>query len=226
MPAILKRKRQLQRKKNITRPKWYLDIKIFRPSKQFRWTEKERKLLYEMRVIKEMSITAIQRYFRKKYDIPYDSTDDQFTNTRLHNQIRMARAIMDNRCHHCRRKLRKKDLKRYEDNKRNGRSNDLKLCLSCHETNEKYKKERREDILKKGICPECLKRKVIKGHTTCKKCLSLPQRKRYVDNMCGSCGKYPINKERSHALCTKCLEKNRYYSQRYRYNKKGKLHVK
>lgn len=221
MPKVYNKKRQLQKKKKITRPEWYLDVKIFRPYKQFRWTEKERKQLYKMRVIDEMSITSIQRYFRKKYEIPYTSKNDQFTTIRLYNQIRMARAVMENQCHHCRRKLRKKDLKRYEKNKRNGRSDDLKLCIVCYENSEEYKKDRRERALKQGICPACLKRKVIKGRTTCKRCLSLSQRIRYVDNICGSCGKYPINKKRSSSLCTRCLEKNRHYSQGYRDRRKS-----
>lgn len=220
MPVVLK-KRQLQRKKKITRPSWYLDVKVFRPYRQFKWTEKERRQLYEMRVVKEMSITAIQRYFRKKYNIPYNSKRDQFTTIRLYNQIRMARAVMEKECHHCRRKLRKKDLERYKKNKRNGRSDDLKLCINCYNDHEEYKKERRDNALKNGVCPACMKRKVARGYTTCRKCVSLSQRKRYVNNTCGSCGKHPINKKRSHSLCTKCLEKNRYYSQRYRDRKKA-----
>ena len=68
------------------RHSWYLDIKQIRPKKQYRWTLKERTVLYKLRVVENKSIPEIQKYFRKLNNIPIylgvDEDSDKFSRTR------------------------------------------------------------------------------------------------------------------------------------------------
>ena len=212
------------KKSALQRKSWYLDIKSIRPKKQFRWTLAERTLLYKLRVEKGMSIPEIQIYFRKKNKIPIylgaNDKNDKFSRTRLHNQIRIARGAFKGLCYKCRKPLTQRDLKRI--NKKDKEDPSLGLCLSCTKKSAEYKKDRREEALKKGTCPICMKRKVIKGHTMCKKCLSASHRLRYIQGLCGRCGEKPLSKK-SICLCDDCLGDNRKKSKAYRIKNKLKL---
>jgi hypothetical protein len=204
----------------IKRKTWYLDRNNLRPRTQFRWTLEERTLLYDLRVVKGMSIPEIQRYLRRINKIPIclgpDDTD-KFSRTRLHNQIRMAKGTINGLCYKCRALLTKKDLKRI--NRKDKEDPSLGLCQSCVEEISEYKKERREHALKEGLCPVCTKRKISKGHTTCRKCLSASHRHRYLKGLCGKCGEKPLAKN-SISLCQDCLNDNKKTSRSYRRKKR------
>jgi len=208
-------------KSNAQRPAWYLDKDSIRPKKQFRWTLKERAILYKMRIIQNKSISDIQKYFRIQNNIPIilgiNDKNDKFSRTRLHNQIRLIRGSFNGLCHQCRKKLTKSDLKRI-NRIENKEDPSFGLCLSCTRKYSKYKRNKRLEILADGICPICVKNKVIKGHTTCKKCLSSSHRYRYLDGLCGRCGKNPLA-ENSIALCEECLDINRKTTFKARYKK-------
>lgn len=205
----------------IKRKLWYLDKNSLRPRTQFRWTLAERILLYDLRVVKGMSIPEIQKYLRKENKIPIyldvDDNTDKFSRTRLHNQIRMVKGTIKGLCYKCRSPLTKKDLKRI--NRKGKEDPSLGLCQSCANETSEYKKERREHALKEGICPICVKRKVIKGHTTCRKCLSASHRHRYIKGLCGKCGEKPLAKN-SISLCLDCLNENKKASKEYRRKKR------
>jgi hypothetical protein len=95
------------------------------------------------------------------------------------------------------------------------------LCIACTRETSEYKKERRETALKIGICPICIKNKVLKGHTLCKKCLSASHRHRYIQGFCGRCGEKPLAKN-SISLCDDCLAINRKNSKAYRRKQKNR----
>ena len=204
------------------RSEWYLDVHSIRPKRQFTWTLTERALLYKLRVEKKMSIAEIQKYFRKKKKIPVflgvDEDSDKFSRTRLHNQIRLIRGSFQGRCHQCRTPLKKKDLKRI--NKKEKKDPSLGLCSTCAAKAAEYKKTRREQALSLGICPVCMDDKLLEGHTSCKSCLSTSHRYRYLEGLCGRCGKKPLAKDSS-SLCTGCLKKNREASKEYRRKKRA-----
>jgi hypothetical protein len=206
---------------SLRRKDWYLDKTSIRPKKQFRWTMEERATLYNLRVEKEWSIPEIQKHFRRKNKIPIflgiDDDNDKFSRTRLHNQIRIVRASFHGLCYKCRSPLSKRDLKRI--NKKEKEDPSQGLCLSCSKESSEYKKERRATALKIGICPICVKRKVLKGHTLCKKCLSASHRHRYIQGLCGKCGEKPLAKN-SISLCDGCLTENRKASKAYRRKKR------
>ena len=201
---------------------WYMDEKVIKQKRQFRWTLEERTTLYDLRVKKNKSIAEIQKYFRKKNRIPLylgpDDPNDKFSRTRLHNQIRMVRSAFAGLCHKCRSPLTKADLRRL--NRRDREDPSMGLCLECTTEVSDYKKERRDSALKLGLCPICVTDKVVKGHTMCKGCLSASHRRRYVKGLCGKCGEKPLSKK-SIALCDDCLEENRTASKLYRRKKRA-----
>lgn len=203
------------------REPWYTDKKSIKEKRQFRWTVEERALLYDLRIKKNKSIAEIQKFFRKKNKIPLylgpDDNSDKFSRTRLHNQIRIVRGSFKGLCYKCRKKLTQRDLKRI--NKKEKGDPSLGLCSSCIKEVAEYKRDRRENALKLGLCPICVKRKVLKGHTMCKKCLSASHRRRYADGLCGKCGERPLAKN-SISLCEECLKGNRKASKKYRRRKK------
>jgi hypothetical protein len=205
----------------IKRKTWYLDKKDLRPRTQFKWTFEERTMLYDLRVVKGMSIPEIQKYLRKINNVSVrlgpDNSKDKFSRTRLHNQIRMAKGTVKGLCYRCRSRLTAKDLKRI--NLKSKEDPSLGLCQSCADETSGYKKTRRENALQEGLCPICAKRKVDIGHTTCKKCLSASHRHRYIKGLCGKCGKKPIAKN-SISLCRGCLKENKRSSKVYRHKKR------
>ncbi len=200
---------------------WYLDEKVIRTKRLFRWTLEERALLYDLRIKKGKSIAEIQKFFRIKNKIPIslgpDDNSDKFSRTRLHNQIRMVRGAFEGLCHKCRKPLTKRDLKRI--NKKDREDPSMGLCSKCSSEQSEYKKNRRDAALVLGLCPVCLDNPVVKGHTMCKKCFSASHRRRYVKGLCGKCGEKPLSKN-SISLCDDCLEENRLVSKKYRRKKK------
>jgi hypothetical protein len=217
MPTILKNKNSV---KSTQRSKWYTDKKVLRKPKQYRWSDSDRAILFHLRVEKKMTIVSIQRYFKKRDHLPINSSNDKYSTTRLYNQIRMAKAVMNGLCHRCRIKLTKKDLERYDKNKRGGRSSDLKLCLKCFKETQEYKDQRRQEAIDNGICPDCMKRKIIEGKSKCRRCLSWTQRSRNIQNLCSKCGKRPLSKK-SITFCDHCLKINKKNSKEYRDSKKN-----
>lgn len=207
----------IETKPFVRRRSWYLDRKNIRTPSQFRWTLQERIILHDLRVKKEWSIAAIQRYLRKLNGIPMylaaDDDKDKYSRTRLHNQIRIIRGSFNGLCHRCRNPLSKKELKRINNRVKEDPS--MGLCDECMGKSTEYKREKRNESLKQGICGVCNKRKITKGHTTCKKCLSATHRHRYLNKLCGKCGKNPLAKN-SITLCQGCLEENRNVSREYR----------
>lgn len=213
-----------QTKSVKTRQSWYMDVNVIKQKRLFRWTVEERALLYDLRIVKGKSITEIQKFFRKKNKIPVylgpDDPSDKFSRTRLHNQIRMVRSAFAGLCHKCREPLTEDDLKRLNSKDREDPS--MGLCSKCNSELSEYKKDRRGKALELGLCPICLKDKVIKGHTMCKGCLSASHRRRYVLGLCGKCGEKPLSKN-SIALCDDCLEENRKHAKEYRQKKTAQI---
>jgi hypothetical protein len=205
------------------RKNWYLDKNYVRPKKQFRWTLTERALLYMLRVEQNNSIAEIQKYFRKKNKIPVflgeDDDSDKFSRTRLHNQIRLVRGTFKGLCYKCRSPLTKKDFNRI--NRKDKEDPSLGLCAHCLKETTEYKKTRREKALSLGLCPVCVKNKVLKGHTVCQSCLSTSHRHRYIEGLCGRCGERPLAAN-SITLCLICLRKARKASKEYRSKKQLK----
>jgi hypothetical protein len=213
-------KHSVQPKPQKARQPWYMDVKVIKQKRLFRWTVEERALLYDLRIVKGKSITEIQKLFRKKNNITSylgpDDPSDKFSRTRLHNQIRMVRSAFAGLCHKCREPLTEDDLKRLNAKDREDPS--MGLCSKCSSEVSEYKKDRRAKALELGLCPICLSAKVIKGHTMCKGCLSASHRRRYIQGLCGKCGEKPLSKN-SIALCDDCLEENRKNSREYRQKK-------
>jgi hypothetical protein len=190
------------------RKQWYLDKKEIRPKTQYKWTMEERMILYELRIEREMTIPEIQRYFRKLYKLPIptdiDDKKDKYSRTRIHNQIRIVKGVIKGLCYKCRKPLTTQDMRYLKKN------NDqfLKLCKKCRKEISKYKRERRNELLKLNICPICGQREILKGKTACKICLSSSHRLRYIEGLCGRCGKRPIA-EKSISLCEVCLRRQK-----------------
>lgn len=209
------------KKAMLRRKPWYTDKEVIPSKKKFKWTLDERAILYKLRVENNMSITAIQKFFREKNNIPIflgeEDTSDKYSRTRLHNQIRIIRGSFRGLCYRCRKLLTKQDRARINKNKKEDPS--FGLCLSCSEEVSKYKKIRRKDVLKIGLCSICVSNKVVKGHTMCQSCLSSSHRRRYIAGICGRCGDKPLAKN-SISLCEDCLETNRILSARYRQKQK------
>jgi hypothetical protein len=199
------------------RQPWYLDVHQLRPKKHFKWTLKERAILYRLRILEQKSILEIQGFFRKKNNIPIDlcadDSNDKFSRTRIHNQIRMVRGTFNGLCHRCREPLSNADLKRINKKKKEDPS--LGLCQACHENTAAYKVAKRQKALKEGICPICNEREVMPGHASCRECLSASHRHRYINGLCGECGKRPLA-ENSISFCEVCLEEKRKNSKEYR----------
>jgi hypothetical protein len=205
----------------IKRKTWYLDLNNIRPRTQFKWTLEERALLYDLRVIKGMSIPEIQKYLRRINHIPayldVDDKTDKFSRTRLHNQIRMAKGTINGLCYKCRKPLTKRELKKINQKGKGDPS--FGLCKSCTKETSEYKKNRGKQALKKGLCPVCAKREIVTGHATCQECLSSSHRHRYINGLCGKCGEKPLAKN-SISLCIDCLAGNKKASKKYRRKKR------
>jgi len=162
------------------RPKWYTTS----PTRKNRsWTEREKKKIYTMRVLKNSGISDII--------ISFNGT---VSKTQVYNIVRMMKKAAKNRCFKCGGIL-----------PSNSYSNVPKLCSVCSSKTKEYKEKLRNDALKKGLCAVCHKKKVIPGYKTCKSCLSATYRRRIANGVCGTCGKRPIARK-SISQCSYCLK--------------------
>lgn len=204
------------------RKEWYLDKKILKKNKNYKWTIEEKLIIYQLRIKQKKSVAEIQRYFRRLYKLPLlsdiDDPKDKFSRTRIHNQIRIVRRSIEGLCYLCKKPLSLED-KRYI--KRTKEKDPLmKLCKKCRKRVSDNKRIKRETLLKDDICPICSRRKVLKGHTACMICISFSHRLRNSEGLCGRCGEKPIA-DYSISLCEDCLEKQRNKSKK-EYKKKTK----
>jgi hypothetical protein len=171
----------------MSRPSWYLDS--VKEKKTHKWTTKEMSSIYTL---------------RKELKIPSGKIAELFnvSTIQIYNVTRLVKKAYKNQCFICGHNLSKVDIKKYKNKF-------IKACSSCREKQMEYKRERRNKVLKKGLCGYCEKNEVIPGYTACTKCISATYRRRYVKKLCGRCGKHPIYKKRSRALCINCLEKKK-----------------
>lgn len=198
--------------RSVERPAWYLDPEEIRQYRNTRWSPEDRKLIHRLRVREERPIEDIIQVMARRLGV--HPASQYVTRTKIHNQVRISRAAMKGLCIQCRRELRPEDIKANENR------NDLKLCVRCMNERSNLKEILRTKAIKRGLCGVCHRRKVLRGRTECKKCLSYVQRMRILKGLCGSCGKHPINKSRSKALCNDCMETNNKRGREYRMDKK------
>jgi len=198
--------------RSVIRPDWYLDPRYIRQPQNTHWSAADRELIHEMRVVREVPIDQIMQAMAQRLGVSLAS--NLVTRTKIHNQIRISRAVVKGLCHRCRRKLHPEDLMANENR------GDQKLCVHCIQSDSLYKSTRRNKAIKRGLCGVCQRRKVLRGRTECKICLSYVQRIRILKGLCGSCGKHPINKSRSKALCNRCLTESNKRGREYRTEKK------
>jgi len=171
----------------MNRPAWYL--KDVKEKEKRDWTTQEVKMVYTLR--KKHKLTPVDIAYMFGVSI-----------TQIHNITRLATKAHKKRCFICGHELCQTDIKKHKGKY-------IKACSKCIKKQNEYKRKRRNEALKEGKCGYCGKYKVIPGYTSCKKCISATYRRRYTQNLCGRCGKHPIYKKRSIALCKQCLEKNR-----------------
>lgn len=168
----------------VRRPKWYLNN--VKPLQNHPWTEREKLAVFTLRDEENTPAQVVARVFG-------------VTKTQIYNITRLVRRGKNKECFCCGNLLSPKECRR---------KGLIKSCDACKEKKRIYKQKRREKLLKKGICPYCERRKVVKGKKGCIKCLSATHRRRYNIGMCGQCGTRPLAKH-SDALCTVCLGINR-----------------
>lgn len=165
----------------MERPEWYLNN--VKPLQNRKWTPKDRTYLVNLR--KKLPAAEVARRMG-------------ITLVQVYNESRLAKRKAHNQCFMCGEKLKKKDIgKGY-----------LNLCPECKEKKKKYRKKRRVLAVKKKICIYCEKRKAIPGKHSCRKCISATHRRRYINGLCGACGKHPIRKPGA-AFCEICARNNR-----------------
>jgi len=169
------------------RPKWYLTEIKEKENKS--WTDKERRTVLNLREKLQLSAGEIADVM-------------EVTKIQVYNVTRLERKILKGCCYHCGRKLSEEEKKKFKNRT-------FILCLKCLRTLREYKRNLRVEALEKGLCGQCMRRKIVEGKTACKKCMSATHRRRYTKGLCGHCGKRPINKQRSISLCTKCLNKQK-----------------
>jgi len=152
-------------------------------------------------------------YGMRRQGVPLDVIAQVYDATRIQiaNQIRLARRAMHNECRKCSAPLPARIVRRIKAKGLFGG-----LCKHCEEQARQGKKRQRQKNLKLGLCGTCGKRRVLKGHTACRWCISAGHRRRYQQNLCGQCGRNPIA-EGSIALCEACRIKNNQRAREYRY---------
>lgn len=183
----------------VIAPVWYRDPTKIRQKVNQDWTPQEREIILSMRE-QGYPVAEIIGVFKKTRTL---------TPCQVHNQTRMARALVEKRCHICRRKLTKRDIRESKTKK------NLYVCVSCRKKEDRYKAQLRKEALEQGLCGICHKRKRYKGSTMCIKCTSHTHRHRILKGLCSACGKEPIA-DTSVSLGASCLEKNRVRSRQYR----------
>lgn len=171
------------RKSKKGKQKWYLSVS---PRKNQEWTQEKMNEVFTLRkelpareVAKKLGLTVIQVY----------------------NATRLIRRKRKNECYSCGHELTKED-------KLVSKGKKIKICNTCREKFKSYKKGRVKIARKHKICVYCQKRKARPGYVSCAKCVSATHRRRYAMNLCGQCGKNPINYPEE-SLCPSCAEKNR-----------------
>lgn len=174
------------------KPSWYHSKPPKKKNKD--WKREEQQLVYDMRRDGKPVIDIIK------------TLGNNVTPTQVHNQARMVKKAFAGKCFRCGNDLIDEDLETRKVNRT------LHLCKRCQKTVKNYKRKLRKRALKFGLCGICMKRKVLKGHTACQHCISACQRRRIAQGLCGACGRNRIDKKRSVALCSTCLDKNAVYS--------------
>jgi len=167
------------------RPSWYLSG--VKPVQNHVWTDEEKLAVYSLRTEDELPVESVANIFG-------------VTKIQVYNTTRLVRRSKSKQCFSCGEKL---TLKEQRQKKL------IKSCDACKEKKRVYKQKRRKALLKKGICPVCEKKPLVRGRKACKGCISATQRRRYNEGLCGSCGKVPIATNRSTALCVTCLNTNK-----------------
>jgi len=183
------------RNSKLGKTKWYLnDVK---PKRNIVWTQKLRKEIYTLRkelpareVAKKLNLTVIQIY----------------------NATRMYKRGLKSECFCCGNPLTKKE--KAASRKR------IKACFKCKKKAKEYKDSLRKKAKQKGICVYCLDRPARKGHNSCRRCVSATHRRRYLQGLCGQCGKKPINYP-DESVCPSCAKKNRERAAEIRKRKKN-----
>jgi len=168
----------------VKRPKWYLSN--VKPLQNHPWTEREKLAVFTLRDEENTPAHVVARVFG-------------VTKIQIYNITRLVRRGKNKECFICGNPLSPKERRQ---------KGLIKSCDDCKEKKRIYKKERREKLLKRGICPYCERRKLVKGKKGCIQCLSATHRRRYNIGLCGQCGKRPLAKH-SDALCNICLGMNR-----------------
>lgn len=168
----------------VKRPKWYLDN--VKPLQNHPWTDREKLAVFILRDEENATASTVARVFG-------------VTKIQIYNITRLVRRGKNKECFICGKPLSTKDRKK---------KGLVKACDDCKEKKRIYKHKRRKKLLKRGICPYCERRKLVKGKKGCIRCLSATHRRRYNMGQCGQCGTRPIAKN-SDALCTICLGINK-----------------
>lgn len=181
------------------RPDWYL--KKVKPKQNRDWSNKEKTRVFTLRTSKT---PVPAREVARKLGVNI---------IQIYNITRLVRRGVNKECFICGHNLTKEELAK-DKNRR------IKACGSCKAKAKIYKRGRRKKAIKKKLCCYCEKRKVLPGHQGCERCLSATQRRRYLEGLCGQCGKYPISKN-STTLCVMCLEENKERSTKFRELKKA-----
>lgn len=167
------------------RPKWYLDD--VKSLQNHPWTDREKLAIFSLRDEENMPAQRVAKVFG-------------VTKIQVYNVTRLIRRSKNKECYMCGKPLSKKEI-----TKQKGFL--VKACDTCKTEKSDYKRNKRENALKKGLCPYCAKRKLAPGKKGCTKCLSATHRRRYNIGLCGRCGKRPIA-ENSRAHCKICLRLN------------------
>lgn len=176
---------------NMTAPWYRSDVK---PKDNLMWTDKERKMILDLRHQKQSS-QEIAHMFGVSLTIIY-------------NQTRLARRRIMKQCFQCGHTL-------TEDEQSDNVDRFIKICTNCRTSLKEYKRERREHFLNQGICGYCEKRPVVPQKSACLKCLSATYRRRIKKGICGNCGRNPVRKK-GKSLCETCTKNFRIYGRIYR----------
>jgi predicted RNA-binding Zn-ribbon protein involved in translation (DUF1610 family) len=187
------------------RPIWYLDPAKLRRKQHYSWAHKDIKSVYALR----NSGSSVKEIV--------DRIDPNLRKVQIYNILRITKKNLFNRCFQCGHEL--TDTEKAIDKSK------WKRCPKCRKKHSDYKKHYRLKMLKRGLCGTGCGRPVIPGKTYCVTCNAWTQRQRYIKGLCGTCGKNPIDFQRSIALCTKCLDQNRHYSLKYRRARKKQQQV-
>jgi len=171
------------------RPSWYTKSKFIRTRKNHQWTEQEMKQVYSLRIQ------------RVPIDLIIEKLHLNVRRVQVYNILRMLKKNQDNKCFQC-----GEDLNKEEQSNQNNKF--FKKCDSCKKKNHVYKKRKRRNNIKEGICGYCGRNRILEGKKACIYCLSYSHRQHISKGLCGNCGKSPIS-PRSISSCDYCMVLNR-----------------